>query len=264
GTAFNQDGEEQAGMGAAADDYLQSGSLHIIKTNCAGDTPTLYQNDGHGFFTDVTIRSGLAVQTQFLGWGAGFVDVDNDGWKDIFMVNGHVYPSVDRLRDASPYRQQRNLFWNLRNGAFLDISTSSGPGVTERHSSRGAAFGDLDNNGAVEIVINNVDEPPSLLVNRGPVKNWLIVRILESSADRDAIGARVTLRAGGVQQMREVRSGGSYLSQNDLRLHFGLGDAQRYDEIQVRWPDGRGQRFPGGTANRVITLRRSGLLQPAL
>ncbi len=256
GAAFNQDGEEQAGMGAAADDYLHSGRLHIVKTNFSGDTPTLYQNDGAGFFTDLTMRAGLAVHTRFLGWGVGFLDADNDGWKDIFIVNGHVYPNADRLRDASPYRQQRNLYWNLGNGAFADISQSSGPAVLQRHSSRGAAFGDLDNNGAVDIVINNLDESPSLLVNRSPPGNWLIVRLLTGDPPRDAIGARLTLRTASFEQMSEIRSGSSYLSHNDLRLHFGLGPAASYEEIRVRWPDGALQRFPAGPANRLLTLRQ--------
>jgi len=173
-----------------------------------------------------------------------------------FLVNGHVYPNADRLRDPSPYRQQRNLYWNLGNGAFADISQSSGPALLHRHSSRGAAFGDLDNNGAVDIVINNLDESPSLLVNRSPPGNWLIVRLLTGDPPRDAIGARLTLRTASFEQMSEIRSGSSYLSHNDLRLHFGLGPAASYEEIRVRWHDGTLQRFPPGPANRMLTLRQ--------
>jgi hypothetical protein len=252
GTAFNENGEEQAGMGAAAGDFLNTGSLHLVKTNFAGDTPTLYQNDGKGFFADVTVRAGLAVQTRFLGWGVGFFDADNDGWQDIFMANGHVYPQADRLRDSSPYRQRRNLYWNLGNGAFADLSERTGPGVTSMHSSRGAAFGDLDNDGTVEIVVNNLGEPPSLLVNKGPKGNWLLLRLRGAAANRDALGARVTVHAGSLRQSAEVTSGGSYLSQNDLRLHFGLGQAAVADRVDVRWPGGETESFPGPLRGLVL------------
>ena len=244
GAAFNDDGEEQAGMGAAAADYDRNGTLDIAKTNFAGDTPTLYSNDGKAFFTDLTIRAGLAVSTRFLGWGIGFLDFDHDGWKDIFIANGHVYPQVDKLHDQSPYRQERNLYWNLGNGAFADISGKAGPGIVARHSSRGVAFGDLDNDGSIEIVIANIDSTPSLLVNRGPKMNWLIVDL------NNAFGARVQVNG----QTGEVQSGGSYLSHSDSRLHFGLGEAARHDEIVVRWPNGRTGQFPGGAANRIVRL----------
>lgn len=248
GTAFNEDGEEQAGMGAAAADYDRDGSLDIAKTNFAGDTPTLYRNDGKGFFTDVTIRAGLAVSTRFLGWGIGFADFDHDGWKDIVIANGHVYPSVDRLRDASPYRQERNFYWNLGNGAFASIGDQAGPGIAARHSSRGLALGDLDNDGSIEVVIQNLDEAPSLLVNRGPKANWLIVDTA------NAWGTRVTVDG----QMDESRSGGSFLSHGGGRLHFGLGDAKTHGEIVVRWPDGTVERQAGGPVNRIVRLRRIG------
>ncbi len=254
GAAFNQDGEEQAGMGAAAADYLHSGSLHIVKTNFAGDTPTLYRNDGKGFFTDVTMRAGLAVHTNFLGWGVGFPDVDNDGWKDIFMVNGHVYPSVDKLRDGSPFRQAKNLYWNAGNGTFADISAQSGPGVTEPRCGRGAAVGDLNNDGSLEIAINNLDSSPSLLVNRAPRLNWVILKLRGVQSNRDAIGARVTLTAGGVDQMDEVRSGGSYLSQSDFRLHFGVGAAKHLEGIRVRWPNGVNESFAIREVNREYSI----------
>jgi hypothetical protein len=249
GTAFNENGEEQAGMGAAAGDFLNTGSLHLVKTNFAGDTPTLYQNDGKGFFADVTARAGLAVQTRFLGWGVGFFDADNDGWQDIFMANGHVYPQADRLGDGSPYRQQRNLYWNLGNGAFTDLSERAGPGISSLHSSRGAAFGDLDNDGTVEIVINNLGEPPSLLVNRGHKGNWLLLQL------RGA-GARVTVHAGSLRQTAEVTSGGSYLSQSDSRLHFGLGSATSADRVDVQWVDGTSDSYTGPLRGLVVLERR--------
>jgi hypothetical protein len=261
GTAFNQDGEEQAGMGAAAGDYLNNGSLHIVKTNFAGDTPTLYRNDGKAFFTDVTISAGLAVNTQFLGWGVEFIDVDNDGWKDIFMVNGHVYPSVDRLRDRSPYRQQKNLYWNLGNGAYADISSFSGQGVTSPQCGRGLAVADLDNDGSMEMVVNNLDSTPTLLVNRGPKQNWVRLKLRGTVSNRDAVGARITVKAGGIQHMSEVRSGGSYLSQSDFRMHIGVGRADRLDGIIVRWPNGLQESFAVDGVNREYTLeeRKSGL-----
>ena len=255
GTAFNQDGQEQAGMGAAAADFNHDGLIDLVKTNFADDVPTLYRNNGRGFFTDVTYQGGLAVHNQFLGWGVGFVDVDHDGWKDILMVNGHIYPSIDKLGLSSPYRQEKNLYWNLGNGAFVDISAQAGPAITARHSARGAAFGDLDNDGAVDVVVNNMDEAPSLLVNRAEAKqNWLRVALRGTKSNRAAIGARVTVRAGEMEQVDEVRSGGSYLSSSDRRLHFGLGAAVRADWIEVRWPSGDTERFGTAEANREVFL----------
>ncbi|HYM11772.1 MAG TPA: CRTAC1 family protein, partial [Bryobacterales bacterium] len=230
------------------------GWLDIVKTNFSDDTPTLYRNDKDQSFTDVTYRAGLGVNNRFLGWGVGFLDVDNDGWKDIFMVNGHVYPAIDKLHLGSPYRQEKNVYWNLRNGAFLDISSRAGPAIAEKRVARGAAFGDLNNDGAVEVVINNMDDAPSLLVNRGEKKNWLRIRTRGTKSNRDGIGARVTVAAGSLRLIDEVRSGGSFISSNDLRLHYGLGDAQRADEIRVRWPSGLEEIFPGAEANREVLL----------
>jgi hypothetical protein len=254
GAAFNEDGQEQAGMGVAVADYDNDGWLDLVKTNFADDTPTLYRNNRDGTFTDVTYRAGLGVSNRFLGWGVGFVDLDHDGWKDLLMVNGHVYPAIDRLGPQSPYRQERNVYWNLRNGAFLDLSAQAGPAIQDRRSSRGAAFGDLDNDGALEVVINNMDDEPSLLVNRGEKKNWLRVRTRGTRSNRDGIGARVTVTAGSLKLTDEVRSGASYLSHNDLRLHFGLGEAKQADSLEVRWPSGRREVFPAVEANREILL----------
>ncbi len=239
-------------MGAAAADFNHDGLIDLVKTNFADDVPTLYQNNGRGFFSDVTYQAGLAVHNRFLGWGVGFVDVDHDGWKDILMVNGHIYPSIDKLRSNSPYRQEKNLYWNLGNGAFVDISAQSGPGIMAKRSARGAAFGDLNNDGALEVVVNNMDEAPSLLVNRAKKQNWLLVRLRGTKSNRAAIGARVTVKAGELEQVDEVRSGGSYLSNSDKRLHFGLGAAPRADWIEVRWPSGATERLPAAEANREI------------
>jgi len=254
GTAFNQDGQEQAGMGAAAGDFNHDGLIDLVKTNFADDVPSLYQNNGGGRFTDVTQLAGLAVQNRFLGWGVGFIDVDNDGWKDILMVNGHIYPSIDKLKLNSPYRQEKNLYWNLRNGAFADISARSGSAITAKHSSRGAAFGDLNNDGSIEVVINNMDEAPSLLVNGAKKGNWLLVSLRGTESNRAAIGARVTVKAGELAQVDEVRSGGSYLSNSDRRLHFGLASATGVEWIEVRWPSGTTERFPGTKANHEVLL----------
>ncbi len=254
GAAFNEDGQEQAGMGVSVADYDHDGWLDLVKTNFSDDTPTLYHNNKDGTFTDVTYRAGLGVNNRFLGWGVGFLDLDHDGWKDVLMVNGHVYPAIERLGLNSPYRQERNVYWNLRNGAFLDISAQAGPGILDRRCSRGAAFGDLDNDGSIDVVINNMDDEPSLLVNRGEKKNWLRVRTRGARSNRNGIGARVTVTAGGLQMTDEVRSGGSYISHNDLRLHFGLGDAKQADSIEVRWPSGLREVFPAAEANREVVL----------
>lgn len=254
GTAVNEDGQEQAGMGVAAGDYDHDGLIDLVKTNFADDTPTLYRNLGKNLFTDATYPARLGVNTRFLGWGAGFPDVDNDGWKDIFMVNGHVYPEVDTLNSQSPFKQERVLFWNLRDKTFLDISKHSGAGLIDRRASRGAAFGDLDNDGGVEVVVNNINDLPSLLKNTGERQNWVLLQTLGTKSNRSGIGARVTIFAGGVRQVDEVRSGGSFLSQNDLRLHFGLGKATLIERAEVLWPSGRKEVFTSLKANRVVVL----------
>lgn len=255
GTSLNEDGQEQAGMGVSAADFNHDGRLDIAKTNFSDDVPSLYRNEGRGFFTDVSYRAGLGVHTNFLGWGVAFVDVDHDGWKDLFVVNGHVYPSIDELESASPYRQAKQLYWNIRNGAFLDISPSAGPGVTAASPARGAAFGDLNNDGTIEVVINNIDDRPGLLVNRGKRGNWLLVDLLGTKSNRNAIGARITVQAAGMSQVDELRSGGSYLSQNDMRAHFGLREAETVDRIEVAWPSGRAETFGPYEANQLVRLR---------
>jgi len=254
GAAYNEDGQEQAGMGVAVGDYDNDGWLDIVKTNFSDDTPSLYRNNKDSTFTDATYAAGLGVNNRFLGWGVGFIDVDHDGWKDVFMVNGHVYPAIDKLQLSSPYRQAKNLYWNLRNGAFLDISARAGPAVLEPRSGRGAAFGDLDNDGSLDIVINNVGEAPSLLVNRGEKKNWLLVKTRGTRSNRNGIGARVAVWAGSLRMIDEVRSGSSFISHNDIRLHYGLGNAARYESIRVRWPSGLEETFPAGAANREVLL----------
>ncbi|MEW5975618.1 MAG: CRTAC1 family protein [Acidobacteriota bacterium] len=254
GTAFNEDGQEQAGMGVSATDYDHDGFFDIVKTNFTDDTSTLYRNNGDGSFTDVTYPARLGVNTRFLGWGTGFLDFDHDGWKDILMLNGHVYPEVDQLNVDSPYQQERVLYWNLGNGTFLDVSSKAGPGILTPRSSRGAAFGDLDNDGRIDVVVNNMNDTPSLLKNLGETKNWLLIRTVGTQSNRNGIGARVTVFAGKMKAMDEVRSGGSYISHNDLRLHFGLGPATQADRIEVQWPSGRQELFLNVKANQIFQL----------
>jgi hypothetical protein len=254
GAAYNEDGREQAGMGATAGDYDRDGSLDIFKTNFSDDTPTLYKNDGRGAFSDVTVSAGLAVHTKFLGWGTAFLDVDHDGWKDIFVANGHVYPEVEAAGIGENYRQQRLLFWNRRDKQFHDISAQAGPAIRDAQSSRGIAAGDLDNDGKLEIVIVNMRTAPSLLKNTAPQGNWLLLRLLTKTG-RDAFGARVTVTTPDGPQVDEIRSGGFHISQGDPRVHFGLGRLTTA-AISVRWPDGTTETFESAAANTIHTIRQ--------
>jgi hypothetical protein len=202
----------------------------------------------------VTYTAKLGVNTRFLGWGTGFFDFDHDGWKDIYMVNGHVYPEVEAQSANSPYKQERLIFWNLRNGTFLDISSQAGAGIADRRSSRGSALGDLDNDGSLEIVVNNMNDTPSLLKNYGAKQNWILIKTVGTKSNRDGVGARVTVVASGLKQMNEVRSGDSYTSQNDMRLHFGVGAATKVERVEVLWPSGRKEAFDNLKANQIVTL----------
>jgi enediyne biosynthesis protein E4 len=251
GVAYNEDGREQAGMGTAAADFDGDGLLDIFKTNFADDTHTMYKNLGKNNFDDDTINSGLAVNTKFLGWGTAFLDFDNDGWKDLIVANGHVYPEVNAGHTEEKYKQPRLLYWNRGDGQFLDLSPHAGPDISDAHSSRGLAVGDLDNDGNEEVVIVNMGEPPSLLKNFASGGNSLTIRAV--TAGRDAIGARVTITAGGHKQIDEVRSGGSYISQNDFRLHFGLGRANSAD-VSIRWLDGKVESFSSVPAGQIVTI----------
>jgi hypothetical protein len=254
GTALNENGQEQAGMGVSAADYDLDGYIDIVKTNFEDDTSTLYRNNGDGTFTDATYPSQIAVNTKFLGWGTGFFDFDHDGWKDIFMVNGHVYPEVDS-QGTGRYKQESLIYWNLRDGTFADISSRAGPGIMVRRASRGAVVGDLDNDGSLEIVVNNMNDTPGLLKNTAAKKNWIIVKTVGKRSNRNGIGARVIVTAEGRKQTDEVRSGGSYISQNDMRLHFGLGSATKADRIEVLWPGGSKEVVAGVKANQVVVIR---------
>ncbi|MHB8734039.1 MAG: CRTAC1 family protein [Terriglobales bacterium] len=238
GVAFNEDGGEQAGMGVAAADVLRNGNLDIVKTNFSDDTSSLYINRGDGNFDDMTYAAGLGAVTRWLGWGAVFLDMDNDGWPDILLANGHVYPEVDGKGLGTSYRQPKVAYYNQHNGTFLNITDTAGPGLTELHSSRGMAVGDLFNDGREEAVVVNMNQRPSLLRNSGPVGHFLSLQLEGVKSNRAALGAEVIVEVDGHKTLDEVRSGGSFISQNDLRLHFGLGDKKEAESVTVKWPSG--------------------------
>ena len=256
GVALNEDGQEQAGMGVAVADYDQDGLFDLIKTNFSDDTPNLYHNNGDGTFTDNVYLSGLGVHTQFLGWGVHFLDADHDGLKDVLIINGHVYPEVDKANLATSYRQRRLFYWNVGKGRFVDLSEKAGPGISEPWSSRGSAQADLDNDGSLEVVINNMGARPSLLKNSAPKKNWLLTSVQGVESNRDGIGARVFVYAGADRVSGEVHGGSGFLSQNDPRLHFGLAGHASYGRIEVQWPGGGREIFAGGEANKIVVLKQ--------
>ncbi len=260
GTALNLFGKAQAGMGLAVGDYDNDGQFDIYVTHFAEDTNTLYRNLGDMFFADVTAASGAARASRpHVGWGTEFVDLDNDGWLDLFVANGHVYPGIDTLNEASRYLQPKEVYRNRRDGTFEEISRELGGDLTVPHPARGAAFGDYDDDGDIDVVVVNTNAPPSLYRNDGGnARHWIGFRLRAASGNPDAIGARVEVDAGGRTQVREVRSGGSYLSHNDMRLHFGLGDAERVDAVRIRWPGGRTETREGMDAGRYVTIREEG------
>lgn len=265
GAAFNEDGRAQAGMGSTIADYNGDGRLDIFKTNFSDDTATLYRNNGDGTFDDVTYAAGLGLNTKYLGWGTMFFDFDNDGWPDLLLVNGHVYPEVDSQHLGSTFQEPRILYHNNGNGTFTDISADAGPGITTVASSRGLAIGDLWNNGQLSAVISNMNVPPSLLVNDVRTANhWIAFRLIGTSfgsaaqrfrTSRDALGARITLKAGSRIFVNEVRSGSSYDSNNDMRVHFGLGSLTSLDSVEVSWPSGLTEKFDGLAVDKIHTLQ---------
>src|SRR5216684_3490643 len=241
GAAFNDDGD---------------GRLDLFKTNFSDDTSTLYRNMGDGTFDDKTFPAGIGLNTQYLGWGVMFADVDNDGWPDMLLVNGHVYPEVDGQHLGSNFKEPKILYHNNGNGTFTDISANAGPGITAVSSARGLAVGDLWNDGCMSAVISNMNAPPMLLVN--DVRNgnhWIAFRTIGSKSNRDGIGAKIAVKAGARTLVDEVRSGSSYISNNDMRVHFGLGAATKIDRVQVRWPSGLVERFENLAVDSIHTLR---------
>ncbi len=259
GVAYNEDGREQAGMGSTAADSDGDGHLDLFKTNFSDDTATLYHAHPDGSFTDDTSVAGLAVHSDALGWGTMFADVDNDGYPDLLVVNGHVYPEVDQAQLGATYKEPRFLYWNQRNGTFKDISASAGPGLSEPLSGRGLAIADLWNDGRIEAVVNNLSDRPLLLVNQAASPNhWLGLHLAGTKSNRSAIGAHVTLHGTQNGKPRvwvdEVRSGSSYNSSSDLRLHFGLGPQPKLASVTVRWPNGDAEEFAAPAMDRIATL----------
>jgi hypothetical protein len=254
GVAYSADGKAQAGMGVSAADYDGDGRLDIVKTNFAGDTSSLYRNLGNHMFEDQTFQAGLGKNTRFLGWGAAFADFDNDGLPDILLANGHVYPEVGNTDTEAGYRQRKVLYRNAGRGRFEDVSLSSGPGISEMVPARGLAVGDFDNDGDLDVVVNCVNDVPQLLRCDNRTGNkWLRVKLKGTVSNRSAIGARVICVTEQRRQIGEVRSGGSYLSQSDLRLHFGLGQATEA-ELEILWPSGKKQRLARVAANQALEI----------
>ena len=257
GCAYNVDGHEQAGMGLAVADYDCDGWFDIFKTNFVDDTCNLYHNNGDGTFTDVSLPSGIGINNRYVAWGCGFIDFDNDGWPDIIQVNGHVYPEVDQYDFGESFKNPRLAYRNLGNGTFKDVSPEMGPGISERYSSRGAAFGDYNNNGNMDALVLNLNDPPSLLRNEGGNRqNWIKIKLVGTKCNRTAIGARVRIFTHKHIQMDEVHSGTSVMSQSDLRLHFGLGKADVVDVVEVKWPTTQKiERFAQVKVNQILTIR---------
>ncbi len=256
GCAYDANGRKQSGMGAAAGDYDHNGWLDIFKTNFSDENTNLYRNLGEAIFTDVTHEARTDVNDRFVGWGCGFFDPDNDGWLDIFYCNGHVYPELERAQMGVKYREPRVLYRNLGNGRFEDVSGMAGACITTPSTGRGCAFGDFDNDGDMDIILNNMNDYPSLLrCDRTNGNHWIKIHTIGVKSNRSGIGARLKCVAGGLSQIDEVRSGGSYLSQNDLRIHFGLGTATRVDLLELKWPSGHADVVRDLSADQVITVR---------
>ena len=256
GAAFNDQGNPQAGMGAAIADVNGDARLDLIKTHFADDVPALYRNLGRGLFEDIAMTAGLGVQTRHVEWGVGMPDFDNDGWPDVLYVTGHVYPEVEQKLSQYPYRGPRVLFRNLGNARFADVTQQSGPGATTPHSSRGAAFGDYDNDGDVDVLVMNMNEGPTLLRNGYSGSNgWLGIRLEGRGSNPTPVGATVIVTVGDRKAARAVVSQSSYYSHDDLRLHFGLGASAEADRIDVRWPSGATQVMSRVRRNQIITIK---------
>ncbi len=267
GTAYNEDGQAQAGMGVAIGDYNGDGFLDIFKTHFADDLPMLYKNTGREFFEDASRAAGFD-HTRYVEWGTGFADFDNDGWPDIMIATGNVYPEVEKLFKEYPHRGPRLVYQNLGNGRFKEVTGHSGPGVLTAKSSRGCAFGDFDNDGDVDVLVMNMNEPPLLMRNEyitrqnRETNNWLNVRLIGTKSNRSAIGARVQVKSGLHLQTQEVTSQSSYYSHNDLRLHFGIGTTPKAVQIEIRWPSGQTETVKDIAVNQTVRIKEgSGVVQ---
>jgi len=271
GVAYSPDGKPQAGMGVSIGDYNRDGLFDIVKTNFAGDTDSLYMNLGDGSFDDRTYQAGLGVNTRLLGWGVSFMDIDNDGWLDILVANGHVYPEVDGTQVDAAYAERKYLYRNLRNGQFEDISLTGGPGIVAPVSARGFAVGDYDNDGNLDAIVNCVNALPQLLRCDSTLnRSWIKIRLVGVQSNRSGIGARVKAVAqtgtpllnakpgAPLTQIDEVRSCNSYYSANDLRIHFGLGEAKKLDLLEIRWPSGVVDTLRDLDVNRLFVVQEGG------
>jgi hypothetical protein len=262
GAALNEDGMEQAGMGVGVGDYNNDGYLDLLKTHFADDTPVLYQGNGNGFFRDMTAAAGLGVETRYVGWGAGIADLDNDGLPDLFLSTGMVYPELEARFPEYAWKTPAVLFRNLGSGRFEELGDQAGPALLELHCSRGVAFGDFDNDGDLDILIVNLNEPPSLLRNdQTPRSHWIKVLLMGVKSNRSAIGAQVTVSYEGRKQVQAVLAQSSYLSANDRRLHFGLGSSATVN-IDILWPNGNREKIQNVAADRLVVIREgSGIVR---
>ena len=259
GTAVGNDGGEMAGMGIAICDYNHTGRFSIYVTNFEDQNNSLYRNDGGLAFSEVSSAAKIgSITVPYMGWGTGCVDFDNDGWPDLFVVNGHVYPQVDALTNGAKYREKKLVFQNQHDGTFRDVSSQAGPAISVPEVSRGAAFGDLDNDGRIDVVVENIDGSPLVLRNVTKSNDhWITIQLVGTKSNRLALGAKVIATAGSLVQVDEVRSGGSYLSQNDLRVHFGLGNNKAVDRLDIRWPGGATETLKNLQADRFYYIKEN-------
>jgi enediyne biosynthesis protein E4 len=265
GTAMSEDGSEQASMGLAVGDYLHNGRPSLFATNFSDEYSNLYRNDGDWTFTDVSYKSGVALPSlPYVKWGTAFFDADNDGWLDLIVVGGHVYPQVDKLPSGARYQEPKVLEMNQKDGTFCDASEQAGPALRLARVSRGLAVGDLFNDGSIDVVVEDLTGAPMILKNAGlPGRHWVSFELQGTKSNRLAIGARLKLVAGGMTQTEEIRSGGSYLSQSDLRVHFGLNAASKIDSIEIRWPSGKIETLKNLDADKFYSVLEGEGLVPA-